>query len=69
MRELILMIKNVDMENLYGQMVQFIKGIILMIIGRVMERCIKMELFFTKESGIEEYKWKNLTQDFNFNRR
>lgn len=63
------MIKNVDMENLYGQMVQFIKGIILMIIGRVMERCIKMELFFTKESGIEEYKWKNLTQDFNFNRR
>lgn len=65
----ILTIKNVDTENLCGLMGLFIKETILMIIGRGMEKCIKMELLFIRESGIGEYKWKNQIQDLNFNRK
>lgn len=54
---------------MYGRMGLFIKETILMIIGRGMVRCIKMELLFIRVSGIEEYKWKNQTQDLNFNRK
>ena len=55
-RVLILTIKNVDMENLYGQMELCIKEIISMIKGKAMGKCIKMELSFIKENGIEVCK-------------
>lgn len=58
MKVLMLMIKSVDMDNLNGAMVLYIKETILMIVDKDMEKYIKTEFYYIKVNGIRVHNVK-----------